>query len=114
MPSQYDWLRCDSGLQGDARALFELARRLEETGDLHTAATAYDRAFGLDAANPEISERRTRLLDRLALTDHGIRFVYVPAGAFLMGPETGDPDERPVHQVELGHYWLAETRSRPD
>jgi formylglycine-generating enzyme required for sulfatase activity len=53
--------------------------------------------------------RRARLLNRLAVTDHGIRFAYIPAGTFLMGSETGEVDERPVHPIELEHYWLAET-----
>jgi len=109
MSSEYDWLRQAHGLDGDTNALFELARRLEEAGDLHAAATAYDRAFGLSPSNGEIAAARQNLLERLAVNEHGLRFVYIPAGTFLMGSETGDPDERPVHPVELGHFWLSET-----
>ena len=36
-------------------------------------------------------------------------FRYIPAGTFLMGSESGDPDEVPVHPVRLGDYWLGET-----
>jgi formylglycine-generating enzyme len=32
--------------------------------------------------------------------------VFVQSGRFLMGSQTGDPDERPIHEVELGPYWI--------
>jgi formylglycine-generating enzyme required for sulfatase activity len=31
----------------------------------------------------------------------GMRLALVPAGVFWMGAEAGDPDERPVHRVEI-------------
>src|SRR5262249_60736993 len=31
----------------------------------------------------------------------GMEFVLIPAGTFKMGSNTGDPDERPVHQVTI-------------
>src|ERR671931_1593281 len=31
----------------------------------------------------------------------GMEFVLIPAGTFKMGSDTGDPDERPVHQVTI-------------
>ncbi|WP_119729258.1 SUMF1/EgtB/PvdO family nonheme iron enzyme [Thermomonospora amylolytica] len=93
---------------GDPRELLALARELEAAGDRHRAATAYDRAHGLDPADPEIAEARAALLDSLAVVEHGITFRYVPGGTFLMGSETGEPDERPVHPVRLPHYWLSE------
>jgi formylglycine-generating enzyme required for sulfatase activity len=92
-----------------AAGLLGLATQLEARGDLATAATVYDRAFALDPTHPEVVGRRSALLDRLAVTEHGIRFRYIPGGTFLMGSERGDPDERPVHPVELGPYWLSET-----
>ena len=36
----------------------------------------------------------------------GSVMVYVPAGAFSMGSEDGDPDERPVHEVWLDGYYV--------
>jgi sulfatase modifying factor 1 len=45
----------------------------------------------------------------MSVVEHGIPFRYIPAGSFLMGNETGEPDERPMHAVELSHYWLSET-----
>jgi sulfatase modifying factor 1 len=109
MPSEHDWLRQDAGPNGNPLAIFEIAKQLETAGDFHLAATAYDRAVGLDGTNPQIIQARNHLLEHLAVTDHGIRFVYVPAGTFLMGSDVGDPDEKPAHSVELGHYWLSET-----
>ena len=32
--------------------------------------------------------------------------VYVPAGAFEMGSESGDDDEKPVHTVTLDAFWI--------
>jgi formylglycine-generating enzyme required for sulfatase activity len=32
----------------------------------------------------------------------GMEFVWVSAGGFMMGSESGNPDERPVHQVTIG------------
>ncbi len=54
-------------------------------------------------------ELNAKLLDQLAVVEHGITFRYIPAGSFLMGSTTGEPDEQPVHSVELDEFWLAET-----
>ena len=32
--------------------------------------------------------------------------VYVPAGIFQMGSESGDIYEAPIHSVDLGNYWI--------
>lgn len=37
--------------------------------------------------------------------DH--RYVAVPAGAFMMGSETGHEDERPVHRVQVDAFQLS-------
>ena len=36
----------------------------------------------------------------------GLSMVLVPAGKFTMGSETGDPNERPVHQVYLDTFYI--------
>jgi len=36
----------------------------------------------------------------------GMEQVFVPAGTFWMGSETGAEDERPVHKVNLDAYWI--------
>lgn len=86
-----------------------LADFFEEHGDLKLAASAMDRAFGLAPDDAGIQERRQNLLDQFEVIEHGVRFRYVPAGTFLMGSEFGDHDEKPVHPVRLGEYWVAET-----
>ncbi|MBN1923018.1 MAG: SUMF1/EgtB/PvdO family nonheme iron enzyme [Anaerolineae bacterium] len=48
-----------------------------------------------------VGSTRTRAADRMVM-------VYVPAGEFQMGSEEGD-DEKPVHAVALGAYWLDRT-----
>jgi|SRR5215469_13390815 len=109
MSSQLAWLRSSYGYVGDAKSLFLLAKELEGKGHFGLAATAYDRAYGLDPKNAELVQARQKLLDSLAVTEFGIKFRYIPAGAFLMGSTNGDPDEQPMHPVELTEYWLSET-----
>lgn len=104
-----DQLYADYGSEGDAGAMVSLAEQLQSAGDLHGAATAYDRAFGLAPHDKGIQSARMQLLDALSVNEHGIEFRYIPAGTFLMGSEGGDPDEQPIHPAQLGHYWLAET-----
>jgi len=36
----------------------------------------------------------------------GVQMVYVPPGKFTMGSDTGDADERPVHNVWLSGFWI--------
>src|SRR5262245_2516352 len=88
-----------STIAEDIVKLVELADELGSAGDLHGAATALDRAFGLHPANPMIRQKRQELLDHLAVKEHGLVFRYIPAGTFLMGSTEGDPDEQPVHSV---------------
>jgi len=72
------------------------------------AASALDRAYGLLPRDEGVQRQRRAVLDELAITEHGLVFRYVPAGIFLMGSTRGDPDERPVHPVRLGDYWVAQ------
>jgi sulfatase modifying factor 1 len=111
MASEYEWLREAFGARSDlgTHELGALASRLEAAGDVHTAATALDRAFAADPFNFAVCTARNRLLDRLSLNEHGILFRYIPAGTFLMGSDKGDADEQPIHPGRLGHYWLSET-----
>jgi formylglycine-generating enzyme required for sulfatase activity len=37
----------------------------------------------------------------------GMTFVWIPPGDFMMGSETGDDDERPVHRVTISRgFWM--------
>lgn len=91
------------------REVLRQARELESGGDLRAAAAAFDRAYALAPSDPAVAKARGALLDRLAVVEHGITFRYIPAGTFLMGSDTREPDEKPVHRVRLGDYWLADT-----
>src|SRR5580704_15786707 len=85
----------------DIEWLMQLADRLTRDGDLHVAAIALDGAYGLDPWHSAIVQRRAALLDRLSVNENGIRFRYIPGSTFLMGSNIGDPDELPVHVVQL-------------
>ena len=39
----------------------------------------------------------------------GMKQVYVPAGEFLMGSDSGNNDEKPVHLVYLDDFWIDKT-----
>ncbi len=73
-------------------------------GDLPLAASALDRAFGLLPGDADVARQRRAVLDELSLEAHGLVFRYVPAGTFLMGSRSGDPDERPVHPRRVGAF----------
>ena len=45
----------------------------------------------------------------LTRTIDGMTMVYVPAGTFKMGSETGVDDERPIHDVTLDAFWIDRT-----
>lgn len=108
MTDEFAWLRAAAGSEGNAGELLGLAYEQEKAGNLRLAATAYDRAFGLAPEDEQIRQARVALLDRLAVSELGLRFRYVPAGTFRMGSESGDPDEQPVHPAELSEFWIAE------
>jgi formylglycine-generating enzyme required for sulfatase activity len=109
LPEEYRWIAVQFEPEGDARALAEIAELLAADGNLQGAATVYDRAYGIEPTSEPIRAARARLLDRLAVVEHGLTFRYVPAGVFLMGCEHSESDERPLHPVWLDAYWLSET-----
>jgi sulfatase modifying factor 1 len=114
-----EWLLSGDDAGDDPAELLRVARELADSGELRLAATAYDRAYRAAAGDSaaedsaaedsEVARARAALLDRLAVTEHGMTFRYVPAGTFRMGSDHGDPDERPVHSVRLDEYWIAAT-----
>src|SRR5262249_35019412 len=109
LPEKYSWVAVEFEPEGDPRRLLDIARELEADGNREGAATAYDRAFGLDPDDEEVARERQALLDRLAVVEHGLVFRYVPGGPFLMGRNDGEPDEGPWHPVWLSPFWVSET-----
>ncbi|HRQ37989.1 MAG TPA: SUMF1/EgtB/PvdO family nonheme iron enzyme [Chloroflexota bacterium] len=45
---------------------------------------------------------------RIRPADEGV-MVFVPAGEFMMGSESGGSDEKPLHAVYLDSYWIDQT-----
>lgn len=88
--------------------LLRLGRDFERHGDSAQAASCYDVAYGLDPSDVDLVRARASVLDRLAVQESGITWRYVPAGTLEMGADDGEPDERPVHPVALGAYWIAD------
>ena len=71
------------GKIADANSYFQLGQDLQTQGDLELAATAYDRAYGLQPDDEAIWVARANVLDELGIEEHGIVFRYIPAGTFL-------------------------------
>lgn len=82
------------------------AQEQRARGDLQGAAAT------LDAEAPLARERvlplLREILDALAIREHGLVFRFVPAGSFIMGSASGEPDESPAHKVTLPGFWLSE------
>src|SRR6185437_14815615 len=93
LPEKYRWITVQFEPEGDPRLLFAIAQQLEDEGNLEGAATVYDRAYGLDPTAADVCTARGRVLDQLAVVEHGICFRYIPEGPFLMGNHTGEADE---------------------
>jgi sulfatase modifying factor 1 len=75
-------------------------------GDLISAATTLDAVAAQD--RERVLPLLRECLDKLAVKEHGLVFRYIPAGTFLMGSNTGEPDERPTHKVTLPAFWMSE------
>ena len=56
----------------------------------------------LPTLEPELGPTWIRPMD-------GMVMVYVPAGEFLMGSETGEAIEKPEHTVDLDAFWIDQT-----
>jgi formylglycine-generating enzyme required for sulfatase activity len=109
LPENLRWIAVEFEPEGAPRLLLEIARGLEEVSNLEGAATVYDRAYGLDPTAEDVRAGRARVLQALAVEEHGLTFRYVPGGVFLMGSDRGDLDARPWHPVWISPFWLTET-----
>jgi sulfatase modifying factor 1 len=109
LPESCQWILEEFEPEGDRLLLLAIAKDLEDAGNLEGAASVYDRAYGIDPELEPVREGRARVLDALAVTEHGLTFRYVPVGPFLMGSRDGEPDEQPLRPVWLEAYWIAET-----
>jgi formylglycine-generating enzyme len=62
----------------------------------------------------QLDERHTRFHStaapaRASLGSWTNNMVWIPGGAFAMGSEDGNPDERPVRQVTIDGFWMDRT-----
>jgi eukaryotic-like serine/threonine-protein kinase len=75
--------------------------------------------MGCSPANTVSSESRNLTITRKSnveeigrtkvASNDDMTLLYVPAGEFLMGTETGLTDEQPIHKVYLDAYWIDQT-----
>ena len=66
---------------------------------------------GGDAKPPKPSKEVSDEVTDNTITVNGVSFnmIWVEGGTFKMGSNDGDSDEKPVHDVTLDGYWIAET-----
>jgi len=57
--------------------------------------------LGQKPSGEKIAEKRYQATLLLKVDGVPFEFVQIPAGEFLMGSETGDSDEKPVHRVRI-------------
>ena len=69
------------------------------------AWAAVSLALGWGAAPPAAGGA---IRTQVSQTD-GAVLVYVPAGAFVMGSDAGEKNERPTRRVQLSAYWIDRT-----
>jgi len=96
------------GSNADLGEALVLADYFAEQGNQKMVATVLDVAYGLSPDDKAIQQRRQEVLESFSVYENDIQFRYIPAGSFLMGSESGDPDEQPVHAVTLDEYWISE------
>ncbi|WP_157368576.1 SUMF1/EgtB/PvdO family nonheme iron enzyme [Zavarzinella formosa] len=109
IPPEFEYLTVEFEPEGNPRIPFEAGQVLENAGDLDSAATMYNRAFGLAPDDLEIRAAFMNLLNRLEVKEHGLTWRYIPGGVFLMGDNFSEPDERPWHPIWLKPYWVTDT-----
>lgn len=97
-----------TGSADDAARFVVAADAFLSDDDLPAAAAALDRAYALAPDDPAIARQRLAILDQLSLHEHGLTLRFVPAGAFLMGSLSGEPDERPVHRRPVQAFWITD------
>jgi formylglycine-generating enzyme required for sulfatase activity len=54
----------------------------------------------------EIIEATLTTLPDYRMDDKGVPMAYVPAGIFPMGDDRGNPDEQPIHSVNLDAFYI--------
>jgi len=82
--------------------LAAISRRLAESGHNETRGFAQEILARSGIGSQAPAKDAAVVID----PQSGITWVRIPAGTFLMGSDTGEDDERPVHPVQITHDFL--------
>lgn len=66
-------------------------------------------AFGVNYLKTIMSSLSLDIGSTMISEKDGMTMMYIPAGEFTMGSNTGKDDENPVHQVYLDAFWIDQT-----
>jgi formylglycine-generating enzyme required for sulfatase activity/uncharacterized caspase-like protein len=80
---------------------FRCSRSADEQAESSTSQPSITEA--ITTATPELGIGST------ILGTDGMTLLYVPAGEFTMGSDTGDPDEQPIQKINLDAFWIDQT-----
>ena len=92
------WLADAYGALGAARGMAEDSDGAAENLKLYLLAAP-------NAANADLVRKKIATLDDVG----EIEWVAIPGGMFMMGSESGNPDERPAHRVTVHPFEIART-----
>ncbi len=65
--------------------------------------------FSKDDVNTDVKpDKNKSLTAKLGAVEKigNVEMVYIKGGTFMMGSDTGNPDEKPVHQVTVDGFWI--------
>jgi len=80
------------------------------TAPVNTATVEIQTTTPTEEPTLTITPSPTRGVDSTMIsTKDGMILLYVLAGKFTMGSDSGEPDERPTHEVYLDAYWIDRT-----
>jgi formylglycine-generating enzyme required for sulfatase activity len=113
--SNYDWgFRCVRSFSPDDIQIerYELGPGIALSGEVYTPPQQSPQNYPqqnpvviIEQNQPaEIPAGFTRIREKDGMTE-----VYIPAGVFVMGTDSGNAGEGPAHEVYLDAYWIDQT-----
>jgi serine/threonine-protein kinase len=58
---------------------------------------------------PAVTKSKSGIGSTVFSEPDGMTLLYIPAGEFVMGSDTGDEDQKPARIIDLDAYWIDQT-----
>jgi serine/threonine-protein kinase len=105
LPGQRRWWLAGAGAVLVLGLVWAIGGGMKGNGPLGGLATKTVTATSLPTETPAPEPTLGIGSTRISEVD-GMQQVYVPVGSFSIGSNTGNSDEKPVHEVYLDGYWI--------